>query len=83
MDPDYAKLEAIIRQYLDPETDLTKVREAYELAKKAHAKQFRQSGEPYIVHPLQVAMILANLELESRERLLPVCCVILDRGSPR
>ncbi len=63
MDSDYEKLEEIIRQY-HPETDLAKVRQAYEVAKKAHEKQFRQSGEPYIIHPLQVAMILANLELD-------------------
>lgn len=63
MDPEYEQLEQVIRQY-HPETDLTKVREAYEVAKKAHEKQFRQSGEPYIIHPLQVAIILANLELD-------------------
>jgi GTP pyrophosphokinase len=37
---------------------------AYALAKKAHDGQFRESGEPYIIHPLEVAHILADLELD-------------------
>ena len=63
MEQGYEELEAAIRRY-HPETDLSRVREAYELAAKAHANQLRQSGEPYIIHPLQVALILANLELD-------------------
>ena len=40
------------------------IEKAYELAKKAHGNQCRKSGEPYIVHPLWVAIILANLEMD-------------------
>ncbi|MGE4589784.1 MAG: bifunctional (p)ppGpp synthetase/guanosine-3',5'-bis(diphosphate) 3'-pyrophosphohydrolase [Acidaminococcaceae bacterium] len=40
------------------------VRKAYELAAEAHMKQRRVSGEPYIIHPLGVAMILAKLQLD-------------------
>ncbi len=43
--------------------DIVRVREAYEFAKKAHSHQKRQSGEPYITHPVAVARIVAE-ELE-------------------
>ena len=56
-------LIARIRQY-HPSTDISMIEKAYELAKKAHGNQCRKSGEPYIVHPLWVAIILANLEMD-------------------
>ncbi|MDO4318414.1 MAG: bifunctional (p)ppGpp synthetase/guanosine-3',5'-bis(diphosphate) 3'-pyrophosphohydrolase [Lachnospiraceae bacterium] len=64
-DPDelYRKLEDSIRKYR-PNTDLSNVRKAYELAKQAHGEQKRKSGEPYINHPLSVAIILAELEMD-------------------
>ena len=40
------------------------ISKAYELAKKAHNDQKRKSGEPYIIHPICVAIILAELELD-------------------
>ena len=39
-------------------------RQAYEVAREAHKDQKRKSGEPYIIHPLCVAIILADLEME-------------------
>ena len=42
-----------------PEVDLEKLREAFDFALKAHGDQRRESGEPYIHHPLHVAAILA------------------------
>ena len=44
--------------------DLEQIKLAYETAKKAHGEQLRVSGEPYIIHPLCVAIILADLELD-------------------
>ena len=41
-----------------------KIRQAYEFAKKQHGDQCRRSGEPYIIHPLEVAYILAGLEMD-------------------
>lgn len=59
----YDMLIARIRQY-HPSTDTSMIEKAYELAKKAHGNQCRKSGEPYIVHPLWVTIILANLEMD-------------------
>ncbi|MGD6967295.1 RelA/SpoT family protein [Rossellomorea vietnamensis] len=50
-------------EYLTEE-DVKLVRKAYEFAKEAHKEQFRKSGEPYIIHPIQVAGILADLEMD-------------------
>ena len=52
-----------VRQY-HPSDDLSMVEEACDLSFKAHAGQKRKSGEPYIIHPLNVAIILADLELD-------------------
>jgi GTP pyrophosphokinase len=44
--------------------DLELVRKAYEFSQKHHAGQTRASGEPYLVHPLQVALVLAEMKLD-------------------
>lgn len=64
-DPDklYDMLIACIRKY-HPSTDVSMIAKAYQLAKKAHGDQRRKSGEPYIIHPLWVAIILAELEMD-------------------
>ena len=59
----YERLINKIRSY-HPSDNLEMVERAYQLAKKAHATQFRKSGEPYIIHPLEVACNLADLELD-------------------
>ena len=41
-----------------------KIKQAYEFAKTLHEGQFRQSGEPYIIHPLNVAYILASMHAD-------------------
>ncbi len=47
-----------------PDADLKPVMTAYLLAARAHAGQTRKSGEPYLTHPLAVAMILADLRMD-------------------
>ena len=64
-DPDrlYDMLIARIRKY-HPSTDVSLIEKAYKLAVEAHGDQRRKSGEPYIIHPLWVAIILADLEMD-------------------
>lgn len=59
----FEDLEKIILSY-NPSADLTIIRKAYEFAKKAHSGQYRISGELFIFHPLEVALILGELELD-------------------
>ena len=54
-------IEAIKRR-IEPD-DIERIKAAFELAREAHSKQFRKSGEPYILHPIAVARIIA-VELE-------------------
>ena len=59
----YEKLKKRILEY-HPSSDLTMVEKAYKLAYEAHKDQKRKSGEPYIIHPVCVALILADFELD-------------------
>ena len=52
-----------VKGYLN-EAQIDYVRKAYILAADAHKEQRRKSGEPYIIHPLNVASILASLEMD-------------------
>ncbi|RCK12080.1 bifunctional (p)ppGpp synthetase/guanosine-3',5'-bis(diphosphate) 3'-pyrophosphohydrolase [Bacillus licheniformis] len=40
------------------------IKKAYQYAEDAHREQYRKSGEPYIIHPIQVAGILVDLEMD-------------------
>ncbi|MTV49717.1 RelA/SpoT family protein [Heliobacillus mobilis] len=53
-----------VQSYTQAESDLEFVRRAFQYADVAHTGQLRKSGEPYIYHPLAVAFILADLELD-------------------
>ncbi|MDO4563521.1 MAG: bifunctional (p)ppGpp synthetase/guanosine-3',5'-bis(diphosphate) 3'-pyrophosphohydrolase [Clostridia bacterium] len=53
-----------MRQY-NPNVDISSVVRAYEHCKKAHSAQTRNSGEPFYIHPLEVAYILAEMELDT------------------
>ena len=59
----YEGLLASIRKY-HPSEDVSMVEKAYRVADKAHTGQVRKSGEAYIIHPLYVAIILAELEMD-------------------
>ena len=61
----YENLEKTVRGY-NPSADFARIRAAFEFAQKAHEGQKRKSGEPYIIHPLAVAQIVAEeLKLDS------------------
>ncbi len=57
-------LLAETRQYLSP-PDLETIRRAYEMADEAHRGITRRSGEPYISHPLEVALLLADMRIDA------------------
>lgn len=59
----YQELVTSVRKY-HPSADISMIQKAYEVAREAHKDQKRKSGEPYIIHPLCVAIILADLELD-------------------
>src|ERR1700761_432457 len=60
----YRDLLNIVRQNR-PKDDIEIVKKAYEFSQKHHAGQTRASGEPYLVHPLEVGIILADMRLDT------------------
>ncbi len=59
----YEDLISRVQKY-HPSEDISMIEKAYQIANEAHKNQVRKSGEPYIIHPLYVAIILADLELD-------------------
>ncbi len=59
----YDMLIARVRKY-HPSADISMIEKAFDIAYHAHEGQFRKSGEAYIIHPLWVGIILADLELD-------------------
>lgn len=63
MDGRYEELKQKIEKY-NAGCDFELLNKAYAMAKKSHEGQLRESGEPYIIHPIEVAHILADLEMD-------------------
>ncbi|QUJ67313.1 bifunctional GTP diphosphokinase/guanosine-3',5'-bis pyrophosphate 3'-pyrophosphohydrolase [Photobacterium sp. GJ3] len=59
----FDSLKEVVIEYL-PETQIEALRQAYLVARDAHEGQTRSSGEPYIIHPIAVARILAEMRLD-------------------
>lgn len=59
----YQRLIRMVKHY-HPSDDIHLIEKAYRIAYKAHEGQLRKSGEPYIIHPVCVCIILAELELD-------------------
>ena len=59
----YRALVARVRKY-HPSADISMIEKAYRIGREAHKDQVRKSGEPYIIHPLWVGIILADLEMD-------------------
>ncbi len=68
----FEKLENMVAGYMSEE-ELAMIRHAYDFAGKYHDGQKRKSGEPFIVHPIQVAIILADLKMDAET----VCAALL------
>ena len=70
-----------------PQDDLALVKKAYDFSLKYHEGQTRASGEPYLVHPLEVALVLAEMKMDPvavAAGLLPMgWWVIRRRTNPR
>ncbi|HSQ90355.1 bifunctional (p)ppGpp synthetase/guanosine-3',5'-bis(diphosphate) 3'-pyrophosphohydrolase [Romboutsia sp.] len=62
-DKELQELIAKIKSYA-PNADISLIEKAYYFGKKAHEGQFRKSGEPYFIHPVAVANILSEMELD-------------------
>ena len=60
----YASMMQAITRYA-PSADLEVIQRAYEYADEKHKNQLRKSGEPYIIHPLAVAEIVAEIGLDT------------------
>ena len=58
------QIEAQVRAY-NPDADLTGLDDAYAFATSAHQGQMRKSGEPFVHHPIEVALILAELHMDT------------------
>ena len=66
------ELIASVKKY-HPSDDISLIEKAYRVAADAHKDQKRKSGEPYIIHPLCVAIILADLELDKESIAAGLC----------
>ena len=66
LDEKVVTIEDIIKKQKEnyPKSNVDLIKKAYEFASKYHKGQCRKSGEPYMIHPLNVAYILAGLELD-------------------
>ena len=73
-----SQLQEIIQKQYTPQ-EAAVIEHAHELAVKAHEGQMRESGEPYIIHPENVALILAQMGMDAET----VCAALLhDVGKP-
>ena len=81
--PTLDSLEERLAQYLSP-SQIKQVSRAYYYAEQAHEGQRRRSGEPYIIHPLAVANILADMNLDHQSLMAAMLHdVIEDTGIPK
>jgi guanosine-3',5'-bis(diphosphate) 3'-pyrophosphohydrolase len=62
-----AKYQQLLTKVVEnrPQDDLEIIRKAYEFSLVHHQGQVRASGEPFLIHPLEVAIVLADMKLDS------------------
>ena len=59
----YEKLIEKLRKHT-PDIDVSLLERAYHLADESHQNQKRKSGEPFVIHPVAVASMLADMEMD-------------------
>ncbi|MBR3094904.1 MAG: bifunctional (p)ppGpp synthetase/guanosine-3',5'-bis(diphosphate) 3'-pyrophosphohydrolase, partial [Clostridia bacterium] len=69
----FEKLLETLRESSFPEAEITRITQAYVFARNAHEGQLRRSGEPYIIHPVAVAQILAEMGMDGDS----ICAALL------
>ncbi len=69
----FEKLLETLRESSFAESDITRITQAYVFARNAHEGQKRRSGEPYIIHPVAVAQILAEMGMDTDS----ICAALL------
>ncbi len=79
-DKRYLELVEKIKSY-NPQIDIKLLNKAYFIAKKHHENQFRKSGDPFIMHPLEVASILADIELDQTSIISAILHDIIEDTS--
>ena len=65
-----------LSSYLDPK-EIDRIKRAYHFSEKCHLGQMRQSGDPYITHPLAVANILADMQMDPESLMKAYCMTLL------
>ena len=78
--PLFAELEAKMRESR-PKDDLAPLTRAFQFAEQRHGGQVRESGEPYMNHPLNVAHILADMRMDLVSIQNPGCCMTWSTGT--
>ncbi len=79
LSPDALYRDLIKRvQKYHPSDDISGIAKAFKLADSAHKGQVRKSGEPYIIHPLYVSIILADLELDKETIVAGLLHVVVE-----
>ena len=73
MDTTFETLINLVKKYNDNEKDFILIRKAYDFAKKAHGGQKRRSGDDFVIHPLGVAIILAEKRMDHES----ICAALL------
>src|SRR4030042_3797912 len=77
----FADLVKKIKSY-NPQLDEKLLTKAYEIAKKHHDTQYRKSGEQFITHPLEVAKILAEIELDQTSIIAAILHDLIEDTEP-
>jgi guanosine-3',5'-bis(diphosphate) 3'-pyrophosphohydrolase len=76
------KISTQVREY-NPSADLTGIEEAYEFAVRAHEGQVRKTGEPFVMHPVETCLILAELHMDTATLIAALLHdVVEDSGVP-